>query len=116
MPACDAMACLENKLILVDINQISMKMKSFFFLLILLFSGFNGNAQGHEQAFSKSYLFEYENQYERAIKSLQEDGAETYPVNLRLGWLYYLSKDYIRSESFYRKAISMEPLSVEARF
>jgi tetratricopeptide (TPR) repeat protein len=110
------MAYMENKLNLVDINQISMRLKSISVLFIVLFFVAGGKAQSREQAFSKSYLFEYENQYDRAIKALNDEGAETYEVNLRLGWLYYLSKDYIKSESSYRKAISMEPLSVEGRF
>ncbi|MGZ3885250.1 MAG: tetratricopeptide repeat protein, partial [Bacteroidia bacterium] len=72
--------------------------------------------QNLETAFSKSYAFEYESQYTKAIAALIELNTSTYEVNLRLGWLYYLNKDYATSESFYKKAITIEPGSVEARF
>lgn len=72
--------------------------------------------QTSESAFAKSYSFEYETQYAKAITSLTELHVESYQINLRLGWLYYLSKDYIKSEQYYRKAVASEPASIEARF
>lgn len=72
--------------------------------------------QSAELAFSKSYTFEYDTQYGKAISTLQDLNTDSYQVNLRLGWLYYLSKDYLRSESYYKKAVAHEPLSLEARF
>ena len=72
--------------------------------------------QTSESAFAKSYSFEYETQYAKAITALTELHVESYQINLRLGWLYYLSKDYIKSEQYYRKAVASEPASIEARF
>ena len=72
--------------------------------------------QTSESAFAKSYSFEYETQYAKAITALSELHIESYQINLRLGWLYYLSKDYIKSEQYYRKAVASEPASIEARF
>jgi tetratricopeptide (TPR) repeat protein len=69
-----------------------------------------------EAAFSKSYSFEYESSYGKAISALTEANADNYQVNLRLGWLHYLNKDYMKSEKYYRKAIQFEPQSIEARF
>lgn len=69
-----------------------------------------------EKAFSKSYAFEYNIEYSKAINALVELNTDSYPVDFRLGWLYYLNKDYIKSEQFYKKAIAREPLSIEARF
>ena len=74
------------------------------------------NAQNEEAAFSKSYAFEYDAQYSKAISSLLELNSNAYQVNLRLGWLYFLSKDYTASESYYKKAIVLEQSSIEARF
>ncbi|HQQ94300.1 MAG TPA: hypothetical protein PLQ93_07085 [Bacteroidia bacterium] len=89
--------------------------------LILLFGfllshGLIQAQQNPELAFSKSYLYEYEAQYAKAIKALQDLNADTYESNLRLGWLNYLNKDYVRSQHHYRKAIALEGNSVEARF
>ena len=72
--------------------------------------------QNPELVFSKSYAFEYNTDYNKAISTLNELNTDNYQVNLRLGWLHYLNKDYIKSESFYKKAIGHEPGSIEARF
>lgn len=85
-------------------------------ILALLLSMVLNAQQTNEIAFSKSYLYEYEAQYDKAIKALQDLNVDNYEVNLRLGWLYYQSKDYLRSEGYYRKAIALENASVEARF
>lgn len=69
-----------------------------------------------ELAFSKSYSFEYDTQYAKAIEAMTALNSDAYEVNLRLGWLYYLNKDYIKSEAYYKKAIASETSSVEARF
>lgn len=71
---------------------------------------------GSELAFSKSYSFEYDKQYAKAIEAMTALNSDAYEVSLRLGWLYYLNKDYSKSETFYKKAISSETSSVEARF
>jgi tetratricopeptide (TPR) repeat protein len=72
--------------------------------------------QNAELAFSKSYAFEYNSDYTKAIAALHDLNSDNYQVNLRLGWLYYLNKDYMKSESHYKKAVAAEPLSLEARF
>jgi len=82
----------------------------------LLISGLLTAQQSNDVAFSKSYLYEYETQYMKAIKSLQDLNLDNYEVNLRLGWLFYLQKDYLKSETYYKKAIALENASVEARF
>lgn len=86
-------------------------------LLLILCPVFMLTAQHNdEKSFSKSYAFEYNSEYGKAIAALQEINPDNYQVNLRLGWLYYLNKDYIRSETHYKKAVSQEPTSIEARF
>ncbi len=69
-----------------------------------------------ELAFSKSYSFEYDTQYAKAIEVMTALNSDAYEVNLRLGWLHYLNKDYQKSEAYYKKAIAGESSSVEARF
>jgi len=69
-----------------------------------------------ELAFSKSYSFEYDTQYAKAIEAMTALNSDAYEVSLRLGWLHYLNKDYLKSEACYKKAIASEPSSVEARF
>jgi tetratricopeptide (TPR) repeat protein len=86
-------------------------------ILALVVCCFSSKAQQtSESAFAKSYSFEYETQYGKAISALTDTHLESYQIDLRLGWLYYLSKDYIKSEQYYRKAVALEPASIEARF
>lgn len=67
-------------------------------------------------AFSDSYNFETEKEYTKAVDALQEVYNPTsYNINLRLGWLYYLHEEYLKSKSYYNKAIALEPKSVEAK-
>lgn len=93
-----------------------MNFRQLFIYGTVWLSGHLVAQENTEQAFSKSYAFEYETQYTKAISALAAAGTDSYQVNLRLGWLYYLAKDYVRSETFYRKAVAQESLSVEARF
>ena len=94
----------------------SMKKNTLLALFALLLATAGYAQQSADAAFSKSYAFEYDTQYTKAITALTDLNADTYECNLRLGWLYYLNKDYIKSETYYKKAVGTEPLSVEARF
>lgn len=68
-------------------------------------------------AFSASYLGESNKEYLAAIIALENVyDANSYAMNVRLGWLEYLKKDYAKSQSYYKKAIALEPKSIEARF
>ena len=93
-----------------------MMMRFKFSLFLVCTAQFIIGQSSTEMAFSKSYSFEYESQYAKAIKPLLELKVDNYEVDLRLGWLYYLSKDYTNSEMYYKKAIKLEPNSIEARF
>jgi len=68
------------------------------------------------EAFSKSYTYETNKDYTKAVSSITAVyDASSYTMNLRLGWLEYLAGEYIKSESYYKKAIVLEQKSVEAR-
>ncbi len=68
------------------------------------------------KAFKESYTFEYNKNYGEAISSIakfHEDNS--YELQLRLGWLYYLNKNYTQSQGYYSKAASLKPYAVEAK-
>mgnify|MGYP001764943961 CR=1 FL=1 len=77
------------------------------------------NAQQEQRlqgAFRESYVQEGNKQYPDAIASLQKVYDDrSYEINLRLGWLYYLAKDYPQSQAYYQKAVVLKPYSVEAK-
>jgi tetratricopeptide (TPR) repeat protein len=67
-------------------------------------------------AFSKSYQYESVKNYPKAIEALINIyDANSYDINLRMGWLYYENGDYANSVTYYKKAIQASPKSVEAR-
>jgi tetratricopeptide (TPR) repeat protein len=69
------------------------------------------------EAFSESYKAETGENYSVAISSLKSVyRADDYAINVRLGWLLLLTKQYTESVSFYDKAIRLKPYAIEARF
>ncbi len=71
----------------------------------------------YQKAFSDSYANEYNKKYNDAIGDLTRLNDEnSYEVNLRLGWLYYLNKNYAQSTAHYQKSVNMKPYAVEAKF
>jgi tetratricopeptide (TPR) repeat protein len=74
---------------------------------ILLFAVLIAGAQSESKwqvAFNESYTQEANKQYSAAINSLKAVYDEkSYELNLRLGWLTYLNKEYTTSQSYYQK-------------
>jgi tetratricopeptide (TPR) repeat protein len=70
-----------------------------------------------EKAFSESYRLESGGDYTGAVQKLQGVYNETsYELNLRLGWLSYMSGNFSQSSAYYEKAVNLKPFSLEARF
>lgn len=87
----------------------------FFFLSISLSGMTNEEIQ---DAYYKSYNYEKMENYVDAIKALlpvYKAYPEGYTANLRLGWLYYLNKNYANSLEQYENAIKISPYSIEAK-
>ncbi len=69
-----------------------------------------------QEAFKQSYELEYSGEYSKAISLLKEVyNEDSYEINLRLGWLTYLSGNFTEAIPYYMKSIKLKPLSVEAR-
>ena len=88
-------------------------------LTILMIGCLQLNAQNNQEvldAFTKSYSYENEGEYTKAIAQLKNVYDEnSYEINLRLGWLNYLSGLFSESMPYYEKCILLKPLSIEAR-
>lgn len=69
-----------------------------------------------QEVFEETYELEYSGEYSKAIGLLKEVyNEESYEINLRLGWLTYLSGNFTEAIPYYQKSIQLKPLSVEAR-
>jgi len=69
-----------------------------------------------QAAFKESYTQESVRNFTGAIATLAKLYDEkSYELNLRIGWLYYLNKDYPQSESYYQKAVALRPYAIEAK-
>ena len=69
------------------------------------------------EAFAKSLTNEMEGKYSQGIAALKKVyDKDHYEMNMRLGWLSYLGGFFIESETYYRRAVTLHPYSIEARF
>lgn len=93
--------------------------KTFGAILFLLVTGSIMAQETTElrQAFEESYGYETEANYADAIKEIKSiyDPA-SYHINVRLGWLSYMSGQFTESAAYYQKAIELKPYAIEARF
>ncbi|WP_443945705.1 tetratricopeptide repeat protein [Pedobacter sp. AW1-32] len=70
-----------------------------------------------QKAFQNSYNEEGKKNYAEAISFVMPFYSENnYETNLRIGWLYYLAKNYTSSQTYYFRAIRIRPNAVEAKF
>jgi tetratricopeptide (TPR) repeat protein len=95
-----------------------MKKTALIILLLYASTGFGLSDEKIRDAYYKSYNYEKIENYNNAIKALMpvyQEYGNTYTVNVRLGWLYYLQKKYANSLEHYQKAIQIAPASLEAK-
>jgi tetratricopeptide (TPR) repeat protein len=89
-------------------------------LIIVLQHGTVATAQQDfnaiRDAFQKSYIQEATGEYSGAINSLKSVYDEkSYELNLRLGWLTYLSGSFTEAKAYYQNAVNLMPYAVEPR-
>ncbi|MDD3876815.1 MAG: tetratricopeptide repeat protein [Bacteroidales bacterium] len=86
------------------------------FLLMTSVILYSQNDEAIIEAFSNSYTHEYAGDYAKAIEFMKRVNSDnSYEVNLRLGWLTYMSGLFTESITFYQKAITIMPFSIEAK-
>lgn len=84
---------------------------------LMVLNAYSQSFEDTQKAFKASYTNEYNSNYKNALADLQKVyRADSYEINLRLGWLCYLNKDYNKSMEYYQKAIDLRKYSTEARF
>ena len=96
-----------------------MKTVKKVFLISLLVIGINtSKAQENSviDAFTQSYYYEKVANFTSAVSTLKKVyAADSYEINLRLGWLTYNAGLYKESMNYYMTAINLRPVSIEAR-
>jgi len=98
----------------------TLKNYAVLFISLLMFStsAFSQNEKAIQDAFSASYPYEKAGEYTKAIdvmKKVYSGNESSYEVNLRLGWLTYMAGLFTESLTYYQKAITLMPLSIEAK-
>ncbi|MDD3321326.1 MAG: tetratricopeptide repeat protein [Paludibacter sp.] len=95
----------------------NLKFLVIFIALFAINSLTSSQTANNQSIFNKSYEYEKSSNYAAAIKEMNSIyKSNEYFVNIRLGWLYYLNKDYSKSIEFYNRAINLKPYAIEARF
>jgi len=85
---------------------------------IIFFTGFSyATAQSNViNAFEESYKLEKGGKNKEALDAMKKVyNEQSYELNLRLGWLAYLSGKFTESIAYYNNCINKLPMSVEAR-
>jgi tetratricopeptide (TPR) repeat protein len=94
-------------------------MKRLTIATIFVFSVLISMAQDYAKlsaAFSDSYTKEKSEKYGEAASALKAFyNADSYELNLRLGWLTYLQGEFSESLGYYNKAIDLMPFAIEPR-
>jgi len=86
-------------------------------LVLISFSAFSQSMETLQSIFAKSYEAENAKNYANAISQLKAGyDPGNYVINIRLGWLNYLAKQYTESIGYYEKSIALKPYAIEARF
>jgi len=95
-------------------------LKRILFIFLFATVAFSATAQSNavlQKAFHTSYADEANKNYSAAINDISPYYSEdSYEINIRLGWLYYLNKNYTVSGQYYHKAVNLRPESIEAKF
>jgi tetratricopeptide (TPR) repeat protein len=86
-------------------------------IIVFACTAFAQSTDDIQKAFKASYANEYKANYTGAIADMQKVyKADSYEMNLRLGWLQYQAKQYAPSMDHYQKACDLRKYSVEARY
>jgi len=86
-------------------------------LFLISFCSFSQSMDALQSVFTKSYEAENAKNYANAISELKTGyDPGNYVINIRLGWLNYLAKQYTESIRYYEKSILLKPYAIEARF
>jgi len=100
----------------MNISTIKKLQITLLFVSVFCASIFAQTQAELEAAFSQSYVFESEKNYDDALQAILKVHSEKcYETQLRLGWLFYSSKKYPESCAHYKKAIALQPNSLEAK-
>ena len=92
---------------------------SIFSILIISFFAielFSQKGDDKINGFNQSIKFESDKKYQKALEALTkiyDDNKSDYLINLRLGWLYYMTADYSKSKDFYQNALNLHPTGIE---
>ena len=99
--------------------------KGYGIIVIIIVMLFSVNIYGEENKltnaeienlYADSYKYEALGKYQEAILALNElkkKHPNSYTVNYRIGWLYYLNRNYANSIQFLKKAQQIVPTSFE---
>lgn len=100
---------------MVILNFIKQTSLIIFILFTVAFCSGQSN-DDLRKAFKDSYGYEAKADYYNAIEALKKvNSSNSYEVNLRLGWLYYLNQQYKESMYYYQTSINLAPYSIEAK-
>lgn len=96
---------------------LKMNKKLLLLILVISLSQMTIAQNAVIDAFKKSYTYEKDGEFKKAVEELKKVyDADSYEINLRLGWLNYQAGVFTESVAHYQKALNLMPYSEEAKF
>lgn len=93
-----------------------LKKLSIILIILVLSNHVFAQTESVSKIFEESYALEKNGEYKKAIEKIQTVyDADSYEINLRLGWLNYYAGFFTQSTTYYQKAIDLMPYSIEAK-
>lgn len=104
--------CLESKLYFR--TMITKTISSILVFVTFLTTAYSQDAV--QVAFEQSYALERAGNYSSAAQTmLTVNNPKSYEINLRIGYLKYMSGAYAESLTYYQKAIALMPYAIEPK-
>ena len=94
--------------------------KALQWTLAIVFAAISTQTQAQsaamQKAFAASYTAEYAGNIAKAIEEIKViHNSGSYETNIRLGWLYYSQKNYSDAAKYYKAAVDLMQMSIEAK-
>lgn len=93
------------------------KIRYFILIVCLSITSASFTQEAIQPIFEESYSLESQGLYLQAANKLRQAyQADSYEINLRMGWLFYQGGNMNESITYYGRAIALKPYAAEPRF
>lgn len=98
----------------MEFLKINRKTILVIIMVLITWNSYSQNYDAVIKAFKASYQLEAKKEYGKALEALKSVYDEkSYEINIRMGYLAYLSGSHNDAVNYYKKAITLKPYAIE---